>query len=105
MWASASDTLPILTRPGDHTKSAEWCACADAYQMLPDFTMAPIWLDPTREEALPTPRPGLVIEHILGYNGEDGQREPGWGRVASVADGGGGRHSKEAIDTIAEVAF
>ena len=34
----------------------------------------------------------------------DDKCEPGWHRVDSVADGGGGRHSKEAIDTIAEVA-
>ena len=27
-----------------------------------------------------------------------------WARPDTVADGGGGRHSKEAIDTIAEVA-
>ena len=105
MWASASDPLPILTRPGDHTKSTRWCACVGAYQMLPDFTTAPIWLDPARETPLPTPRPGLVIEHILGYNDMDDRCEPGWHRVDSVADGGGGRHYKEVIDTIAEVAF
>ena len=29
---------------------------------------------------------------------------PGWHRVDSVAHGGGGRHSKGTIDTIAEVA-
>ena len=34
----------------------------------------------------------------------DGQREPGWGRVDSVAHGGGGRHYKEVIDTMAAVA-
>ena len=42
MWAAVAEPLPILTRPGDHTKSAECLACVGAYQMLPDFTMAPI---------------------------------------------------------------
>ena len=79
MWASASDHLPILTRVGHHTKRPEWCACADAYQMLPDFTMAPIWLDPARETPLPTPRPGLVIElntHIM-----DKHEQEKWHRI------------------------
>ena len=34
----------------------------------------------------------------------DDQCEPGWGRLYTVADGGGGRHSQGTIDTIAEVA-
>ena len=34
----------------------------------------------------------------------DDKCEPGWGRLDTVAHGGGGRHSKGTIDTIAEVA-
>ena len=35
----------------------------------------------------------------------DDQCEPGWPRPDTVAHTGDGRHSKETIDTIAEVAF
>ena len=34
----------------------------------------------------------------------DGKCEPGWHRVSSVAHGGGGRHYKEVIDTMAAMA-
>ena len=87
MWAPAADPLPILTRVGHHTKSPECLACVGAYQMLPDFTMAPIWLDPAREDHLPTPRPGLVIEHIEEYDEVSGQGGPGhaqWHTVGVV---------------------
>ena len=37
--------------------------------MLPDFTRPQIWLDPAREDHLPTPPPPRVIEHMQGYTG------------------------------------
>ena len=101
-------TLPDTTR-FVHVTSAlirlVWSGRRRAYQLLPFLTMPVIWLDPAHRSPLPTPRPGLVIEHILGYNGEGGGGVGAWARLDTVADGGGGRHYKEVIDTIAEVAF
>ena len=34
--------------------------------MLPDFTMAPIWLDPAREKGLPGPTSGRHTHDIQG---------------------------------------
>ena len=56
--------LPIFTVRGDHTKSAKWSACADAYQTLPNITRGSIWLYPAREATLPTGAPPAVIDDM-----------------------------------------
>ena len=71
--------LPNITRSGDQTKSTGWTACADAYQMLPDFTRGSIWLDPAHRRPLPI----HLRLHGLGLNTHimDKHEQAKWDRI------------------------